>query len=127
MSQASGGSEHRAGRFALRTIALIVGLIGAILALVINILYSLFHLLGRVTGMPNDSAHFLYGLVVVLVGAVGAFLAPVLPPVAAGMLVVACVALFFVVGPWALIASPFFLVAAFLTFSNRQVDIPGTG
>ena len=125
MSQASGGSEHRAGRFALRTIALIVGLIGAGLALVINILYSLLHLLGRITGMPSDSAHFLYGLVVVLVGTVGAFLAPVLPPVAAGLLVVAGVALFFVVGPWALIAAPFFLVAAVLTFSNRQVDIPG--
>jgi hypothetical protein len=34
--------------------------------------------------------------------------------------------MFFVVGWWALIVSPFFLVAAALTFSNRRVDIPGT-
>ena len=128
MSQASSGEhrEHRAGRFAMRTIALIVGLVAAFVALVINILYSLLHLLARATGQPAaDGAHFLYGLLVVLLGAVGAFLAPVLPPLAAVLLVVAAVALFFVAGWWALIVSPFFLVAALLTFSNRRVDIPG--
>ena len=124
MAQAS-GRESQVGRFALRTIALIVGLIGAVLALVIDILYSLLHVLARISGVTNDSAHFFYGLIVVLVGTVGAFLAPILPILAAVMLIVAGIAFFFVVGWWALIASPFFLVAALLTFSNRRVSIPG--
>ena len=125
MAQASSG-ERPVGRFAMRTIALIVGLIGAILALVVNILYSLLHVLGQVSGLTQDSGHFFYGLVVVLVGTVGAFLAPILPILAAIMLILAGIAMFFVVGWWALIVSPFFLVAAALTFSNRRVDIPGT-
>jgi len=110
----------------MRTIALIVGLIGAVLALVVNILYSLPHVLGQVSGLTQNSGHFFYGLVVVLVGTVGAFLAPILPILAAIMLILAGIAMFFVVGWWALIVSPFFLVAAALTFSNRRVDIPGT-
>lgn len=125
MAQASGG-EHQAGRFALRTIALIVGLIGAVLALVVNILYSLLHVLTQVAGLTHDSAHFFYGLLVVLVGTVGAFLAPILPILAAVLLAIAGIGFFAVVGWWAFIASPFFLVAAVLTFSNRKVTIPGT-
>jgi hypothetical protein len=124
MAQASGG-EHPAGRLALRTIALIVGLIGAILALIINVLYSVVHVLTQAAGVAHDTGHFFLGLVVVLVGTVGAFLAPILPILAAVMLVIAGIGFFFIVGWWAFIASPFFLVAAVLTFSNRRVDLPG--
>ena len=124
MAQAS-GREQQAGRFALRTIALIVGLIGAILALIIDVLYSLLHALAHVTGVSNDRTHFFYGLVVVIVGAIGAFLAPIQPIIAAVLLVIAGIAFFFVVGWWALFTLPFFLIAAALTFSNRQVNIPG--
>jgi hypothetical protein len=125
MSQAQSGGG-RMVRFSLRTIALIVGLIGAILALVINILYNVFNVLGVVAGVTNDSGHFLLGLFVALVGAVGAFLAPILPIVAAIMLLAAGVAFFFAVGWWAMIASPFLLVAGIMTFSNRRVSLPGT-
>jgi hypothetical protein len=125
MAQASGG-EHPVGRFALRTIATIVGLIGAMLALIITVLYSVAHVLTAIAGVPHDGAHFLGGLLVVLIGAVGAFVAPLLPILAAVMLIIAGIGFFFAVGWWAIIASVFFLVAAVLTFSNRRVDIPGT-
>ena len=125
MAQAN---ENRGGlaRFTLRTIALIVGLIGAIIALVINILYSLVHVLGLVAGIANDSTHFFWGIFVILVAAVGSFLAPILPLAAGLMLLGAGIAFFFIVGWWALFASPFLFVAALLTISNRRVSIPGT-
>lgn len=123
MAQAQGGGGG-VERLAMRTIALIVGLIGVVLALVINILYSLVHTIGRVAGLSNDTTHFFYGLLVVLIGAAGAFLAPLSPVVSAVMLAVAGIAFFFIVGPWALIASPFLLVAAVLTFTHRRESVP---
>jgi hypothetical protein len=89
------------------------------------LLYTVFKALGTVAGVTNDSAHFFWGLFVVLFGAVGAFLAPILPLVAAIMLLLAAIALFFIVGWWALIASPCFIIAALLTFSNKRVNVPG--
>ena len=118
-------NEGGVARFTMRTIAMIVGLMGVLLALVIDVLYSLVHLLGRVAGITNDSAHFFYGLLVVLIGLGGSFLAPVMPLLAAVMLAAAGIGFFLVVGWWALFASPFLLVAAVLTFSNRPVKIPG--
>jgi hypothetical protein len=119
-------SRGTVGRFTLRTIAMIVGLIGVVVALIIDILYSLIHVLGRVAGITNDSSHFFYGLLVVLIGLGGSFLAPIVPLLAAVMLLGAGIGFFFVVGWWAFLASPFLIVAALLTFSNRPVKIPGT-
>ena len=120
--QSSGGLA----RFTFRTIAMIVGLIGTALALIIDILYSLVHVLGRVAGFTNDTYHFFWGLLVVLVALGGSFLAPVVPILSAIMLLAAGIGFFFVVGWWAVIASPFLIVAAVLTFSNRRVKIPQT-
>ncbi|HEY7125489.1 MAG TPA: hypothetical protein VH540_16155 [Ktedonobacterales bacterium] len=114
------------GRFTMRTIAMIVGLIGTALALIIDILYSLVHVLGRVAGMSDDTTHFFYGLIVVLVALGGSFLTVISPIVASIMLLAAGIAFFFIVGWWAIIASVFLFVAALLTFSNRRVNIPGT-
>jgi hypothetical protein len=125
MAQAN---ESRGGvaRFTLRTIALIIGIVGTVIAFIINILYSLAHVLGRVAGIANDPTHFWWGLLVVLLALVGSFLAPILPVVAALLLVGTGIAFFFIVGWWAVIASPFLFVAALLTFSNRKVRVPGT-
>jgi hypothetical protein len=119
-SQSSGGLA----RFTFRTIAMIVGLIGTLIALIIDILYSLVHVLGRVAGVTNDTSHFFWGLFVVLVALGGSFLAPILPILAAIMLLGAGIGFFFVVGWWAVIASPFLFVAAILTFINRPVRLP---
>ena len=107
-------------RFAGRTIALVVGIIGTILALVVDILYSLAHVLGEVTGITRNTGHFFYGLLVVLGGLAGSLLAPISPLVAALLLAAAGIGFFFVVGWWAIFASIFLLVAALLTFGNRR-------
>jgi hypothetical protein len=112
------------GRLTMRTIAMIVGLVGTAVALVINILYSLAHVLGRVSGITDDSSHFFFGLLAVLVALGGSFLTVFTPLLAAAMLLAAGIGFFFVVGWWALIASPFLFVAALLAFSNRRVTLP---
>lgn len=124
-NQSRGESRGGLARFTFRTVALIVGLIGVVLALIVDILYSLAHVLGMIAGFSADTGHFFWGLLVVLVGLGGSFLAPILPILAAVMLLGAGIGFFFVVGWWAVIASPFLFVAAILTFSNRPVKIPG--
>lgn len=126
MAQA-GENKGGVARFTMRTIAMIVGLIGTVIALAINILYSLFHVLGQIAGMASDSTHFFYGLIVVLVALGGSFLTLWSPLLAAIMLFASGIAFFFVVGWWAFFASPFLLVAGLLTFSNRGVRIPAAG
>jgi hypothetical protein len=119
-SQQEGGLA----RFTMRTIALIVGLVGTVLALIIDILYSLVHVLGRIAGITADSGHFFYGILVVLGALAGSLLAPINATLAAVLLLAAGIGFFFVVGWWAIIASVFLFVAAALTFSNRRVKIP---
>ena len=120
-NQPGGGLE----RFTFRTIALIIGLVGTVLAFIINLLYSLFHVLGRVSGITNDPSHFWWGLLVVILALIGSFLAPVFPWGAAVLLLGTGIAFFFIVGWWAIIASVFLIVAAILTLSNRRVRVPG--
>jgi len=123
MAQPNEGRNQWA-QFSLRTIALILGLTGAIVALIVNLLYTIVHLLGRVVGVTQDRTHFFFGLIVVLVGLAGSLLAPSYPLPAGLLLVVAGAGFFYVVGWWALIALPFLLVAAVLTLSNRRVNLP---
>ncbi len=123
MAQPNEG-RNRLAQFSLRTIALIVGFVGAMLALAVTLLYTIFHILGRIAGVTQDSAHFFFGLLVVLMGVAGSLMAPIFPLPAGLLLVVAGVAFFYVVGWWALIVSPFLLVAAALTLSNRRVSLP---
>ena len=111
----------------MRILALILGLVGTVIAFIVNVLYSSLHVLGRVTGITNDSSHFFWGLLVVLVGLVGSFLVLFSPLVGAVLLAVAGIAFFFIAGWWALFASPFLLVAAFMAFNHsraRQKEIP---
>jgi hypothetical protein len=114
-------------RFTFRSIALIIGLVGTVLAFIVNLLYSLFHVLGRVSGISADPSHFWWGLLCCLLALVGSFLAPIIPLAAAVLLLGTGIWFFFIVGWWAVIASPFLIVAAILTFSNRPVKgVPGT-
>jgi hypothetical protein len=106
----------------MRTLALIIGLFGVIVAFVINLLYSSFHVLGRVTGITNDQSHFFFGLLVILIGFVGSLLAFFFPIVGAVLLAVAGIAFFFIAGWWALLASPFLLIAAVLAYRHSRAQ-----
>ena len=108
----------------LRTLGMIVGLVGTVIAFVIDLLYGIFHVLGLVVNISNDTFHFWWGMLIVLVSLVASLLG-LINGVAATVLLAACgVAFFFVVGWWAIIASPFLFVAALLIISNRRVPLP---
>lgn len=112
-------------QFSERILAMFVGILGVIIAFFINILYSMFHVLGRVAGITNDRSHFFWGLLVVLIGLVGSLLEPFSPIIGAVLLLVAAISFFFIVGWWAFLASPFMLVAAALAFkySRRRPEM----
>lgn len=104
----------------LRTLGMIVGLVGTVIAFVIDLLYGIFHVLGLVVNVSNDTFHFWWGMLIVLVS-LAASLLGLINGVAAMVLLAACgVAFFFVVGWWALFASPFLFLAAVLMYVGRR-------
>jgi hypothetical protein len=109
-------------QFTLRTLAMIIGLFGTIIAFFINILYSTFHVLGRITGITANQSHFFFGLLVVLIGLIGSLAVLLTPIVGAVLLLVAGVAFFFIAGWWALLASPFLLIAAVLAYRHSRTQ-----
>jgi len=109
-------------QFTMRTLAMITGLIGVVVAFVINILYSTLHVLGRVTGITSDQSHFFFGLLVILIGFIGSLMVLFTPIVGAVLLAVSGIAFFFIAGWWALLASPFLLIAAVLAYKHSRVQ-----
>ncbi len=103
-----------------RTLALIIGLVGVVVAFIINLLYSFLHVLGRTAGITNDQSHFFWGLIVIFIGLVGSLFALFIPTVGVVLLVVAAIAFFFIAGWWALLASPFLLIAALLAYRYNR-------
>jgi hypothetical protein len=104
----------------MRILSLVIGLIGVVIAFFVNISYSFFHVLGRVSGITNDQSHFFWGLFVILIGLVGSFFVLFFPIVGMVLLLIAGIAFFFIAGWWALLASPFLLVAAFLAYRRSR-------
>ena len=100
--------------------ALVLGLIGAIIGLVVNFAYSAFHDIARWAGDAKiDSTHGFLGFFVLVIGIIGALVAPVAPSVAALLLLIAGIGIIFIVKWFALIVAPFFLVAAVLAYIDR--------
>jgi cell division protein FtsW (lipid II flippase) len=88
--------------------------------LIIDILYSLAHVISRVSGYPTDTSHFFIGLIVTIIGVVGAFLADPLPTASVVLMLIAAVAFFFLVGAWAIIPGIVFLIAIVIVFFDRS-------
>jgi hypothetical protein len=109
-------------KLAARTVALIIGLLGVVLAFIINLLYSSLHVLARITGITNDQSHFIWGLIVVFIGLFGSLFVLFIPTVGVVLLLVAGIAFFFIAGWWALLASPFLLIAALLAYRHSRVQ-----
>jgi hypothetical protein len=110
--------------------ALILGLIGCAIALVMDILYSSAHRLGAIESADVVQTHGFIGFLLVLVGIVGSILALFAPTAAAVLLLIAGIGLFFVVKGWAIISFIFFLLAAILALvdrSRRPVQPPSVG
>ncbi len=101
--------------------ALILGLFGVIVALVVNFAYSGVHDALRLGGDKNISqSHGFIGFLLIVVGLVGALLALPAPVVSAFLLLVAGVGFFFIVKAYAILASVFLLLAALLAYIDRN-------
>ncbi|HEU0027330.1 MAG TPA: hypothetical protein VFQ25_09460 [Ktedonobacterales bacterium] len=112
----------------MRTLGMISGILASVVAVIVDFLYSFFHVLGRVTGITNDSSHFWWGLLVTLIGFVGSLLSIGSPVLAAILMLIAGVAFFWLVGWWAIFASVFFFIGAALVIldSRRAPTTTGT-
>lgn len=106
-------------QLALRVIGMIVGFVAAIIMLVVDVLYSLTHVLGRMAGVTADSSHFFWGLLFTIIGFVGALMAPFSWAASVLLMLVATVAFFFIVGAWAIIPAVFYIIAMLLVYRDR--------
>jgi len=104
----------------MRILALITGLVGVVIAFIINLLYTSLHVLGRVAGIAYGPSYFYYGMLVIMIGLIGSVVAPFAPIVGGVLLAVAGIAFFFIAGWWALFASPFLLIGAVLAFEHHR-------
>jgi hypothetical protein len=104
----------------LRTLGMLIGLVGTCLAFAINLLYSSAHVLGRVFGITSDTGHLFWGLLMVIIALAGSLVGLISAPFGSILLVVAAIGLFFVAGWWALFASPFLILAAVVMFAGRR-------
>ena len=100
--------------------ALIFGLVGVVLGLIVNFVFSTVSDVNRLAGGSLPASHGFIGLGAMIVGFVGAILAPAKPGAAALLLLIAGAGFFYPVHLFALIASPFLLVAALLAFIDRS-------
>lgn len=107
-------------RLALRVLGMIVGFFAAVVMLVVDILYSLSHVLARAAGVTADSSHFFIGLLFIIIGFVGALIAPFGWGASVILMLIATVGFFFVVGWWAIIPAVFFVIAMWLVYRDRD-------
>lgn len=106
-----------AGRLIGRTGALILGLIGVVIAFFFDITGLL---IGHAVG---SQTHGWLGILFLLVGLVGSLIVFFTPEVAALLLVVAAVGFFFVFGWAAIIPAIFFVLAAILAYIDRRPSV----
>jgi hypothetical protein len=103
-----------------RVVTMAVGLVGAVVAFVVNALYSFAHVLGRISGITADRSHFFIGTGLTIVAVIGAILVVGSPEAGALLLILATVGFFFILGWWAIIPALFLVSAAGLAIANRR-------
>jgi hypothetical protein len=104
------------GRFT----ALIFGLIGSALALIILILWSTIHTaIGAFQNSPAGDNRVGWGLLLIGIAALASVLALFLDRISTILFLIAGIGLFWVISGWAVIPLIFFLIAAFFAFLDR--------
>src|SRR2546430_6982743 len=106
--------------------ALILGLIGCAIALAVDISFSTLNRVGSIGSGDFTQTHGLIGFVLILIGVVGSILALFVPTVAAVLLLIAGIGLFFVVKGYAVLSIVFFVLAAVLAYMDRAQSRPTT-
>jgi hypothetical protein len=100
--------------FTIDVYATAAGLYGTAVAIVIDALISVFHILTVPGNAADSSSHFLLGLVVIIVAVAGSCIVSASHRLASLLLVLATGGFFLVLGRWALFATPLLLLAAVL-------------
>lgn len=109
-----------------RTMAMAIGLVGTVIAFVVVSLYSLMHVLARMTGVTADRSHFFIGTGLTILAAIGSLVLVAAPMAGAIILVLATIGFWFIIGWWAIIPALFLLSAAAIAFmESRQHRAPG--
>ena len=107
-------------QFTPRICAVIAGLFGTAVSIVVYALYSIFLVLGPVTSQTDSSFAFALELGAILLAAAGSCLILIKAPLGTVFLVAAELGSFLVMGWLALLTAPLWLLAAFLPFFDRN-------
>ncbi|HEX3271008.1 MAG TPA: hypothetical protein VHR15_10200 [Ktedonobacterales bacterium] len=104
-----------------RITAMIIGLIGSAIALVIVLAWEAFHLTSVLVGGTTDSSSRTgWGLLLVGIAALASILALFLDRISSILFLIAGIGLFWVISGWAVIPLIFFLIAAFFAWLDRS-------
>jgi hypothetical protein len=104
-----------------RITAMIFGLIGSVIALMIVLAWEAFHLTSVLVGSSTDSSTRTgWGLLLVGIAALASILALFLDRISSILFLIAGIGLFFVISGWAIIPLIFFLIAAFFAWLDRS-------
>src|ERR1044071_9069578 len=90
---------------ALRFIALIVGVIGFIVGIIVNFAYSAIHFIRDMAGADIPPSHGILGFFVLVGGLIGAIMAPSSAVIASVLLLISGVAMVFIIHWAALLVS----------------------
>ena len=110
----------QSSQFTMRVYAMAAGLYGTAVAMIIDALYSVFHILGAGSSAASSSTYFVIGLGFIILALSGSCIVPVNGTLAALFLLVAPVGLFFVLGWWALLCAPLLVLAAILAYLDHN-------
>jgi hypothetical protein len=104
-----------------RITAMIFGLIGSAIALIIVLAWEAFHLTSVLVGSTTDtSTRTGWGLLLVGIAALASILSLFLDRISSILFIIVGIGLFFVISGWAVIPLVFFLIAAFFAFLDRS-------
>jgi hypothetical protein len=100
----------------MRTYAMAAGLYGTAVAIIIDALYSVFHVLWPVSSTSDSPIYFLLELGLIVLATAGSFVLAAQARLGAALLVLAVLGAFASLGWWALLIAPLWLLAAFLAY-----------
>jgi hypothetical protein len=112
-----------------RTYAMAAGLYGTAVAIIMDALYSVFHILWPVTSNSDSSIYFLFELGLIMLATAGSFVIAAHAHLGAVLLVLAVLGAFGILGWWALLIAPLWLLAAFLAcldFARSEARLKST-
>jgi hypothetical protein len=114
--------------FTTQVYAMAAGLYGAVIAIVIDALISVFHILSVPGNAADSFSRFLLGLGFIILAVAGSCIISASHRLASLVLVLATCGFFLVLGPWAVFDAPLLLLAAFLAFfGDSRTRLPGIG